>query len=121
MNGISAADVMAIRNAVLQRSATLRDVASRPVPIAGQGTGIAGVNGTSEPQSFATTFKAALQQVNSEQEQEDVATEAYERGEITDIATVALLQQRASVSFEATLQVRNKLLSAYKDIMSMPV
>jgi flagellar hook-basal body complex protein FliE len=50
-----------------------------------------------------------------------VATEAYERGETNDIATVALMQARTSVSFEATLQVRNKLLSAYKDIMSMPV
>jgi len=34
---------------------------------------------------------------------------------------VMLARQEASVSFEATLQVRNKLLSAYKDIMSMPV
>ena len=57
--------------------------------------------------------------MNSLQEQEDVATESYERGETTDIATVALIQQRASVSFEATLQVRNKVLSAYKDIMNM--
>ena len=30
-------------------------------------------------------------------------------------------EQQASIGFEATLQVRNKLLSAYKDIMSMPV
>lgn len=49
------------------------------------------------------------------------STYTYERGETTDIATVALIQQRASVSFEATLQVRNKVLSAYKDIMSMAV
>ncbi|WP_235524598.1 flagellar hook-basal body complex protein FliE, partial [Sphingomonas sp. Leaf230] len=33
----------------------------------------------------------------------------------------ALMQNRASVSFEATLQVRNKLLSAYRDIMSIPL
>ena len=46
---------------------------------------------------------------------------SYERGETIDIAKVMLARQQASVSFEATLQVRNKLLSAYKDIMSMPV
>lgn len=45
----------------------------------------------------------------------------YERGETTDIATVALMQSRASITFEATLQVRNKLLSAYRDIMNMPI
>ena len=31
------------------------------------------------------------------------------------------LRQQASIGFEATMQVRNKLLSAYKEIMSMPV
>ena len=49
------------------------------------------------------------------------ADSAFERGETTDIATVMLAKQKASVSFEATLQVRNKLLSAYRDIMNMPV
>ncbi|WP_296223097.1 flagellar hook-basal body complex protein FliE, partial [uncultured Sphingomonas sp.] len=34
---------------------------------------------------------------------------------------VALIQSRASITFEATLQVRNKLLSAYRDIMNMPI
>lgn len=122
MTSVGAADVMTIRNAVLQRNAALRDAAARPVPGASQpldpprSDGVAGAS-----PSFATTFKNALQQVNTLQEQEDVATEAYERGETTDIATVVLMQQRASISFEATLQVRNKLLSAYKDIMSMPV
>ena len=48
-------------------------------------------------------------------------SEAYERGETTDIAAVMLSRQQASIGFEATLQVRNRLLTAYKDIMSMPV
>ena len=38
-----------------------------------------------------------------------------------DIAAVMLARQRASLGFEATLQVRNHLLTAYKDIMNMPV
>jgi flagellar hook-basal body complex protein FliE len=32
-----------------------------------------------------------------------------------------LARQKSSLAFQATLQVRNKLLSAYKDIMNMPV
>jgi flagellar hook-basal body complex protein FliE len=32
-----------------------------------------------------------------------------------------LARQQASIGFEATLQVRNRLLTAYKDIMNMPV
>ena len=47
--------------------------------------------------------------------------EAYERGQTTDIAAVMLARQQASIGFEATMQVRNRLLSTYKDIMNMPV
>lgn len=112
VNGV--ADVLALRSAVLQRNAALRDVASTSVPNQARA-----LDGSAPPSSFAATMQAALQKVNALQTQEDTATEAYERGDTTDIATVALMQQRASVSFEATLQVRNKLLAAYKDVMSM--
>jgi len=111
------ASVMAMRAAVLDRNATLRNVvlgSQSATPAA------SGVIGTPTP-SFASTLETAVQKVNANLEQEDLATEAYERGETTDIATVALIQARASVNFEATLQFRNKLLSAYKDIMSMQV
>ncbi|WP_296743817.1 flagellar hook-basal body complex protein FliE [Mesorhizobium sp.] len=113
---VRAADVLALRSAILQRNAALRDTANvAPATNAAQGVEQADTPKT----SFASTLTQAIQKVNSLQEQEDVATESYERGETTDIATVALIQQRASVSFEATLQVRNKVLSAYKDIMNM--
>jgi flagellar hook-basal body complex protein FliE len=63
----------------------------------------------------------ALKDVNATQNKASALSESYERGETVDIAKVMLARQQASVGFEATLQVRNKLLSAYKDIMSMPV
>lgn len=114
VNGVS--DVMALRNIVLQRNAALREAVSTPASKA-----LGRVDGVTATPGFAETMQTALNKVNAMQEQEDVATEAYERGDTTDIATVALIQQRASISFEATLQVRNKLLSAYKDIMNMAV
>ena len=43
------------------------------------------------------------------------------RGEVTDVAKVMLARQEAGIAFEATLQVRNRLLSAYQDIMRMGV
>ncbi len=48
-------------------------------------------------------------------------SEAYDKGQVTDVAKVMLARQEAGVGFEATLQVRNKLLSAYQDIMKMGV
>ncbi len=107
--------VMAIRSAILQKNAALRDVTST-----NPAGGVAGAQGTA-PGGFTQALNDALQQVNGLQKQAGAAAAAFERGETTDIAAVMLAKQQASVGFEATLQVRNKLLSAYKDIMSMPV
>ena len=74
-----------------------------------------------KPASFAQSMENALKAVNEGQAEAGRLSSAYERGETVDIAKVMLARQQASVGFEATLQVRNKLLSAYKDIMSMPV
>ncbi|EKU75797.1 flagellar hook-basal body complex protein FliE [Sphingobium yanoikuyae] len=119
MTGISPTDsVMAMRNAILQKNAALRDVAS--TGNVGSAGG-AGATQDTAPGGFTDALNNALQQVNGLQTQAGDAASAFERGETTDIAAVMLAKQQASVSFEATLQVRNKLLSAYKDIMSMPV
>ena len=73
------------------------------------------------PTGLGSTFRAALQKLNDINAEAGALTVAYEKGETTDIAQVMLTSQRSSIAFEATLQVRNKLLSAYKDIMSMPI
>jgi flagellar hook-basal body complex protein FliE len=47
---------------------------------------------------------------------------AYERGEPgVDLAEVMIQAQKASVSFTALTQVRNRLVTAYEDIMKMPI
>ena len=46
---------------------------------------------------------------------------AFEATEDVSVTDVLIDSQRASVAFEATLQVRNKVLKAYQDVMSMPV
>lgn len=70
---------------------------------------------------FSSALKSALDGVNATQENASQLSAAYERGEVTDIAKVMLARQEAGVAFEATLQVRNRLLSAYQDIMRMGV
>lgn len=71
--------------------------------------------------AFSTTMTDALQSVNKQQAKASELSAAYERGDTNDIVQVMVERQKASLGFEATLQVRNKLLSAYRDIMSMPV
>lgn len=112
---LSVDNVLALRQSILQRNSALQDVSKA----ATQGTGGTAAGGGST--DFTQALKSAVESVNGLQaKSSDIAT-AYERGETTDIAAVMLAKQQASVGFETTLQVRNKLLSAYKDIMSMPV
>lgn len=80
-------------------------------------------SGASEtpPTSFGQTLTDAVRSVNAQQTKAGEISAAYERGDTNDIVQVMLERQKASLGFEATLQVRNKLLSAYRDIMNMPV
>ena len=107
--------VMALRAQILERNQALSKAnaaAGADAPAATSGA---------KPASFAASMEDALKSVNQGQVEAGKLSEAYERGENIDIAKVMLARQQASVGFEATLQVRNKILSAYKDIMSMPV
>lgn len=70
---------------------------------------------------FAGALKSALDGVSATQNNAEALSAGYERGEVTDVAKVMLARQEAGVAFEATLQVRNRLLSAYQDIMRMGV
>ena len=47
--------------------------------------------------------------------------EAYDRGEDVPLTSVVLAMQRSSLAFESTLQIRNKVLKAYEDILNMPI
>ena len=70
---------------------------------------------------FADALKGALDGVSATQARAESITDAYQRGEVTDVAKVMLARQESGVAFEATLQVRNRLLTAYQDIMRMGV
>lgn len=107
-------DVLALRQEVLSRNKALQDVRA-----ASETTAASAPTGATPAQGFADTLGNALQQVSATQARSGEMQAAYERGEVTDIAKVMLARQEAGVAFEATLQVRNKLLTAYQDIMRM--
>ncbi|MCK0097871.1 flagellar hook-basal body complex protein FliE [Qipengyuania sp. S6317L1] len=105
--------VMALRQEILQRSQALQEVRVGTEAKA-QKPGDAG-----QVSGFADTLQNALQDVSAVQKRSSDMQAAYERGEVTDVAKVMLARQESGVAFEATLQVRNKLLSAYQDILRM--
>ena len=70
---------------------------------------------------YPTIAANALQAVSNTQMESKTIKEAYERGEDIPLTEVVLSMQKSSLAFESTLQVRNKVLKAYDDIMNMPV
>ncbi len=118
MNTINPASLLAMRATILQQNAALQKAAQSTGPTGADA--LSGAGATREV-DFGNALKGALGKVNDLQSKSSAISESYERGETTDIAAVMLARQQASIGFQATLQVRNKLLAAYKDIMSMPV
>jgi len=71
---------------------------------------------------FTTMFKNALSNVNGLQQETSGLRTRLEMGDSSvSLAQVMISAQKSSLAFEATVQVRNKMVEAYKDIMSMPV
>ena len=69
---------------------------------------------------FADLVRKALSEVNETQLASRAMQEGFERGEVP-LTDVVLAMQKSSLAFEATLQMRNKVLKAYEDILNMPV
>ncbi|KAB0500423.1 flagellar hook-basal body complex protein FliE [Pseudomonas vancouverensis] len=72
--------------------------------------------------SFSDLLGQAVNKVNDTQQASTQLANAFEIGKSgVDLTDVMISSQKASVSFQALTQVRNKLVQAYQDIMQMPV
>ncbi|MEW5743999.1 MAG: flagellar hook-basal body complex protein FliE [Nitrospirota bacterium] len=71
--------------------------------------------------SFEAAINDALKEVTAVQSEAEKAIEDFSKGEIKDIHTVVVAMEKADVSLQTLLQVRNKLLTAYEEIMRMQV
>ncbi|MCK9609163.1 MAG: flagellar hook-basal body complex protein FliE [Methylomonas sp.] len=97
-------------NQVLAQMRTM-SIEAGSKPAAGNGTG-----------EFAAMLKDSIDAVNQTQKTAGKLSTAFETGQSdVSLAEVMIASQKASVSFQAMLQVRNKLVDAYKDVMSMPM
>ena len=71
---------------------------------------------------FASALKNSLDQVNGAQVKAEQLGQKFASGDDSvNLSDVMIAQQKANISFQATIQVRNKLVSAYHDIMTMQV
>lgn len=72
-------------------------------------------------QSFGTFLKDAIQEVNHKQIESDVMTKKLIMGENVDLHNVMITAQKATIALNATMEVRNKVVEAYQEIIRMPV
>lgn len=70
---------------------------------------------------FGATLRTAIDQVNSTQLEASSLQDAFVRGDTDDLVKVMVAVQKSNVAFQATTQVRNRLVTAYQDIMNMPI
>lgn len=80
-----------------------------------------GIQPSSKAPGFGELVSNAVSQVNQTQVQARALQDSFDRGENVPLTDVVLAMQKSSIAFEATLQVRNKVLKAYEDILNMPV
>lgn len=105
--------------------AQLKMAAQRPHTDAASGlptlSGLQKTQGTSKV-DFSDALKASLNQVNQVQQNAETLGKNFAMGDDSvSLSDVMIAGQKASISFQTTVQVRNKLVSAYHDIMNMQV
>lgn len=72
-------------------------------------------------QSFAESLKAAIANVNDQQIASDTMTQKLINGGDVELHEVMITAQKASITLNATMEVRNKAVEAYQEIMRMSV
>lgn len=71
--------------------------------------------------NFGAMFKGALDHVNTLQKTSSASANDFLSGKSDDLVKVMVDSQKSSLGFQAAVQVRNRVVSAYQDIMNMPI
>ncbi len=98
--------------------AQLKAAATRP-----DASPLAGAGATAAPKAdFASALKNSLSQVSAAQDKADEMGQRFAMGDDTvSLSDTMIAMQKANIDFQATVQVRNKLVQAYHEIMNMQV
>lgn len=98
-----------------------------PVPIVPVSSVIAAIPVASTPtfspsaSPFQSVLNDAIQKVESFQNNADASISRFLSGEGEELHQVALNAQKADLSFQLFMQVRNKVISAYQEVMRMQI
>lgn len=78
-------------------------------------------NEAKENQDFSNLLSDAIDAIKETEAESDAASEALLTGESNDIHTALIASQKAEIAVSYAVQIRNKMIDAYNDIMNMQV
>jgi len=106
----------------LNTSALFNDIPLQGLKSKGLGEELTSQTTKSSAPDFSQMLKQAINNVNGLQENTADLRNRFEMGDDqVSLGEVMIASNKSSLAFEATVQVRNKMLEAYKEVMSMPV
>ncbi|MEX5746716.1 flagellar hook-basal body complex protein FliE [Massilia sp. X63] len=123
IGGIGGIDSSRIQAMMEQLKAAASKPAAGPSAIASPaGLGGLAPQGGVAKLDFADALKSSLQQVSNTQKTAEELGKRFAMGDDTvSLSDTMIAMQKSSIAFQGTVQVRNKLVSAYHDIMNMQV
>jgi len=71
--------------------------------------------------NFLDTLKQSVEKVNALQNQADAAIDDLVLGDSQDITRTMIAMEKADISFRLMMQIRNKIVKAYEEVMRMQV
>ena len=72
-----------------------------------------------EGKGFGEVLKDSIKKVNALQLEADEAIKSFAKGESKDIHETMIAVQKADISFQMMMQIRNKIVEAYQEVMRM--
>jgi flagellar hook-basal body complex protein FliE len=99
-------------------TAPISAVSAAPIIQAPKLDGLSSSQGGGE---FRSLLNSAIQQVSTTQNSADAAVQSFLSGENDEVHSTILATQRADLEFDLFMQVRNKVVSAYQEVMRMQV
>ncbi len=92
-----------------------------PGPVAKPAEGGPAAPGGPAQLPFQALLKQAVETANTLSQRSDAMNQALVEGRPVDLHRVMLAQQEAQIAFDLVLQMRDKIVSAYQEVMRMPV
>ncbi|MEM1436380.1 MAG: flagellar hook-basal body complex protein FliE [Pseudomonadota bacterium] len=111
-------------SAVLQQMRALQTQAAgelTPAALARLDRGPAKVGETQTPVAFGELLRDAVDGVNELQQEAASLSAGFVKGEHRDLVSASIASQKSSLAFQAVVTARNRMVSAYQDIMNMPI